>query len=190
MLKPSLVAAPAENPVTLVEAKDFMVVEFTDDDALITSLIAAAASHLDGYSGILGRALINQTWRQDFSCFQSRLRLPLSPFQSISSIQYYDDDNALQTLSSALYSAYEDHLGPYVERVSGASWPSTYDRANAVQVTYLVGYGAANAVPESIKTVIKMIVAELYENRAITIASLMETPIYQSLLSACRLVKV
>lgn len=47
-LSPVRTAAPAELPITLAEAKAHCRVDYTDDDAFITSLIGAAVSHLDG----------------------------------------------------------------------------------------------------------------------------------------------
>src|SRR5690606_14090696 len=77
MHRPILVVAPKMTPVSLDEAKAQLAVEHGDDDALILGYIAAAVDHLDGWSGILGRALVEQEWRQDFDGFSSTLRLPL-----------------------------------------------------------------------------------------------------------------
>jgi hypothetical protein len=59
MLKPVRTVPPAEMPVSLDEAKLHCRVDHNAEDAHITGLIAAAATHLDGWSGILGRALVN-----------------------------------------------------------------------------------------------------------------------------------
>jgi uncharacterized phiE125 gp8 family phage protein len=48
------IAAPATTPITLAEAKAQMRVETSDDDALITRLIAAAVAFTDG-QGALGK---------------------------------------------------------------------------------------------------------------------------------------
>ena len=62
-LTPTLVSAPVLIPVTLDEAKAHLKVDHDDEDALIGSLIAAAVGYLDGWRGILGRAIMPQTWR-------------------------------------------------------------------------------------------------------------------------------
>lgn len=44
-------------------------------------------------------------------------------------------------------------------------WPGSYHREDAVSVTYVAGYGNADAVPAPIKAAILLIVGHLYENR-------------------------
>ncbi|MER5171593.1 head-tail connector protein [Thioclava kandeliae] len=67
-LRPFLVAAPTEQPVTLADAKLHCRVDHDDEDSLINGLIAAAAAHLDGWGGVLGRAIMTQTWRVRIPC--------------------------------------------------------------------------------------------------------------------------
>ena len=69
MLKPVLVSPPSVLPVTLSDMKNHSRVEAGDEDDTIEAYLTAATAHLDGYSGILGRALISQQWRQDFPNF-------------------------------------------------------------------------------------------------------------------------
>ena len=59
MLSPVRTVAPTSTPVSLDEAKIHCRVDHTDEDDLITGLIAAATENLDGCGGILGRALEN-----------------------------------------------------------------------------------------------------------------------------------
>ncbi|TPW28605.1 phage gp6-like head-tail connector protein [Martelella alba] len=60
---PTLVTAPADQPVTLDEAKAHLGVDFADDDGLIDAFIQAATAYLDGYRGVLGRCIMFQTWQ-------------------------------------------------------------------------------------------------------------------------------
>lgn len=187
MLKPVLVTAPASAPVTRDELKSWIVIDYDDHDTLLDAMIDAATGYFDGYTGVLNRAIMPQTWKQEFNGFQTRMRLPLAPLVSITSIKYYDDDNVQQTASSSLYSAFEDHLGLYVELLSGQSWPSAYSRTDAVEVTYQVGYADADSVPDPIKTVIKMHAATLYEFReSENMGQMFQTPIYDTILAPFR----
>ncbi|PLX37002.1 MAG: hypothetical protein C0605_08005 [Hyphomicrobiales bacterium] len=178
MLAPVRTAAPETTPVDLDAVKKHCRVDFADDDNLLAALIAAATDHLDGYAGILGRALITQTWQQDFAGFDDVMRLPLAPCQSISAVSYYDGDNAEQTLNSSIYALRADALGPYMTLAPDQSWPGTYNREDAVSITYVAGYGAAAAVPQAIKQAILLMIAHWYENRETTLvgASVADLP--------------
>lgn len=168
MLAPSLVTSPSATPVSLAEAKLHLRVVGSGEDPLITALIQAATQHLDGWTGVLGRALVTQTWRQDFEGFCTKLRLPLGPVASITSISYFDDGNLTQTLPDTAYTLLTDALGPYVTLKPDQSWPSSYGRADAVAVTYEAGVAAAN-VPAPLKAAILLMVGNLFENREATV---------------------
>lgn len=168
MLAPVRITAPVLTPITLAEAKAHLRVVGATDDDIITSLIAAATEYLDGWSGVLGRALVTQTWRQDYSGFCDKLRLPLAPVVSISSVKYFDGSNIEQTLADTAYQLLVDGLGPYVALKSDQSWPAYYGRANAVSITFVAG-SAPEGVPSQIKAAIKLLVGNLYENREATV---------------------
>lgn len=165
MLAPVRTAAPAAL-ITTSEAKAQCRIDSTDEDTLIDSLVSAAVSHLDGYSGVLGRALVTQTWQQDFSGFCSKLRLPVGDLIAVTGVTYYDTSNAQQTLASSVYTAFTDSLGPYVTLKPDQVWPSIYSRADAVRVTWTAGYGAAAAVPPAIKQAALLLIAHWYDNRS------------------------
>lgn len=166
MLAPVRTAAPAVLPVSLDEAKAHLRVDGTDEDNLITNLIKAATSYVDGYAGILGRALITQTWRRDFSTFADMMRLPVRDAISISSITYYDTANASQTLATTVYQLLADEGGPYAALKPDQTWPSCYSRADAVRVTWTAGYGAAATdVPDAIKQALLLIIGDYYRSR-------------------------
>lgn len=164
MLAPVLVTAPAEAIVSLAEAKAHLVVDHGEDDALIESLVAAATAHLDGWSGVLGRALVAQTWRQGFDGFRDCLRLRLGPVADITSVAYVDTAGAAQTVSTSLYRLLADDLGAFVHLAEGMAWPSTACRPDAVTVTFVAGTAAAD-VPKPIRLAILMLVAQWYRAR-------------------------
>jgi len=167
MLAPVRVMPPAETPVSLDEVKAHLKVEHTDDDTYLRALIQVVTDHLDGYSGILGRALVTQTWRMDLRRFPGdrELRLPLLPVQAISAINYWDALNADQTLATSAYSLHINSFGPVILFSGGALWPGLYNRADAVRVTFVAGYGDAAAVPAPIKHAMLLMIGDLYANR-------------------------
>lgn len=163
MLAPVRTVAPATMPVSLAEAKAHLRVDHDDQDDLITAQIKAATAYLDGYSGILGRALITQTWRQDFAAFADRLPLPVSPVIAIASIIYFDVGNMQQILDAGVYDLIAEARGAYVALQPQQSWPVTFNRADAVSITFTAGFGAAADVPEPIRQAILLIVQRLFD---------------------------
>lgn len=155
---------PASTPVSLAEVKAHCRVDDTDSDDVLQLLLNAAIDHLDGWSGILGRCLVTQSWRQDFDRFCSIQRIRLGPVASITSITYYDADNVQQTLLADVYELLNDELGAYVALKANQNWPATYSRSAAVSITYIAGDVAAE-VPASIKAAINLLVSHWNENR-------------------------
>lgn len=169
-LAPVRTVAPAEPPVTAADIRFQLRLEPDDNppsDAELLALAAAATEHLDGWAGILGRAMVTQTWRQDLRCFvHDVIRLPLAPVSAVTSVTYRDADDVEQTLSTDVYGGpLADAASPFIYRKSGQSWPSVHDRPDAVAVTFVAGYGAAAAVPAPLRQAILLMVADLYENR-------------------------
>src|SRR5262245_61367182 len=89
-----LLTPPDTPPVSLDEAKAHLRVDHTDDDNYITALIAAATTYLDGWNGVLGRAMITQEWELVLDAFPcgDAIEIPLGPLQDVSRVAY--DDSA------------------------------------------------------------------------------------------------
>lgn len=88
-----------------------------------------------------------------------------APLVSVDSIQYTDPDGVLMTLSAGAYKVDNITEPARIVPAYGTTWPGTRNEINSVIVQYTCGYGAAAAVPESIKSWIKLRVGALYENR-------------------------
>ena len=162
MHRPVLVTPPAETPVSRTEAKAHLRVDGTGDDDLIDGLIDAAVAHLDGYTGILGRCMVTQTWRQDFDDFARIMRLPLLA-AGIATIVYVDDEGATSAaIDTANYELQHDERGSFVRFVDSYSLPGALAETRAVRVTFTAGYGAASAVPGALKTAIILLISKLY----------------------------
>jgi uncharacterized phiE125 gp8 family phage protein len=170
-IAPTLVEGPEEAIIDLATAKAHLRVDAADDDEVIGLLVEAATARLDGWSGILGRCLVNQTWACTFPRFPSSyrerlLRLPLAPVSSIASVTYIDAAGAEQTLDPATYRLLVDVESPFVALAPLASWPSTDRRDDAVTVAFVAGYGeSGDAVPGPIRQAILSMVADAFEFR-------------------------
>lgn len=166
MHRPVLITAPEAFPVSLEEAKAALDVEDNERDTLITGLIAAATIWLDGYTGILGRALCEQTWRQDFDAFDRKLRLPLLPVIDVESVSYVDSAGATQTVAALNYTVRQDALGAYVQFLTTFAAPAISAEPAAVSVTYVAGYDDEGEVPmpAAIKQAMLLLIRQWFDN--------------------------
>lgn len=183
-----LITAPADEPVSLAEARLHLRLDASGtpathpDDDLVTALIAAARQNLDGADGVLGRALITQTWELRMPAFPCRawpstrvadaIRLPLPPLQSVTSIKYDDPAGVEQTLDSSLYVVGTGEPAEIVPAY-GQTWPATRGMPESVRVRFVAGYGDAGSdVPGPILDSIKAQIARRYDDRAASAAIL------------------
>lgn len=158
------IAAPAETPISLAEVKAQIRVDHADEDTYITSLIDAATGFVDA-QGVLGRAMVTQGWSQAYQNPPSQVSLHILPAQSLEAVKYYDENNDIQTATLADYELVSEAYCAYVQPVSGKSWPTAYDRPDAVIIEYTAGYGDASDVPAAVKHGMLMLVAHWYQNR-------------------------
>lgn len=176
--RPVLVTPPSGDIVTLTEMKSWARIDFSDDDTLVSALMNGAVEKLDGWSGILGRCLLEQTWRQDFYMWQRDFRLPF-PDVSAVTVKYYDTSNVEQTVSSTNYELLEDHEGCFVRLIDNYTGPNLYDdRSNSIQITLTAGYGEAADVPQPIKNAIMALASHWYEHREAVGDSMAEMPLH------------
>jgi uncharacterized phiE125 gp8 family phage protein len=135
--------------------------DVTDDD--IARLIAASAGQIDGPSGWLGRALINQTlelrteWFDDWQCY-----LPYPPFGAVTSIKYDDATGAEQTVDPTTYRVVGGDE-PKLILAANKSWPLPNGQPECVRIRYTAGYGEdPEAVPAAIRQAILIMAQMLY----------------------------
>lgn len=195
MFKPVLVTAPAVKLASVAEAKANSRVDHSDEDDLIGDLIDAAIAHMDGYAGVLGRCMVNQTWQQKFANWGGRrcVRLPF-PDVSSATITYYDENNVEQTVSSALYEIVDDEKSSLVVFKDGFTKPSLYsDLAAPITIEFVAGYGAAATdVPVALKRACLLLASHWYDHRmAVFETNLSEVPqAFEALIVPYRMVGV
>lgn len=174
-----LVSPPSEEPVSLADAKLHLRVDFTDDDALITALISAARQAAET---ITGRQIVTARWKMVLDSFPGpslmgvpagspftlpghAILIPKCPVQSVVSIQYLDMASAWQVMPATDYTMDLACEPARITPVFGKIWPITLPQIGAVSVTFDAGYGQASAVPEGIKSWIKLRLGSLYAHR-------------------------
>ncbi|MDE2618894.1 MAG: head-tail connector protein [Sphingomonadales bacterium] len=172
--------APAEEPVTLAEIKAHLHIDSDADDAVLTGLLAAARGVLEE---ITSRSFVQTKWTAYLdhwprvgtymSAAHSReIELPKAPLLAVAgtaveSVKYLDKNGTEQTLAPANYNVAAGLSANWFGRLRlnpDASIPTLGHFPGALRVTFYAGYGAAAAVPEEIKVLIKLLAANLHNN--------------------------
>lgn len=178
-----VITPPAAEPISLIEAKLHLRVDSSDEDALITSLIASAR---EGAEHLTGRALMAQTLELALDGFPGAIKLPMPPLVSVTSVTYVDLVGVAQTLPDTDYTV-DSYSEParIVPAYGVCCWPSTRCQANAVLVRYQAGY---DAVPDQIKSWMLLRIGMLYEQRQAVVSgvSVASIPGVDRLLDAYR----
>lgn len=165
LLSPVLVTPPAVPPISVTEAKAHCRVDHDLDDGRLAIAIAAATAHLDGYTGILGRALVEQSWRQDFPFWPASraLRLPLAPVSQIVELSYRDAAGEEQFVPSTSYRLVAGASDPYVLLPVDFALPALDCAPDAISVTFKAGYDAdPEKVPGPIRAALLLLIGDMY----------------------------
>ena len=174
-----LVTPPAEEPVSLVDAKLHLRVDFDEDDTLIASLITAARLAAETKTGrqfttarwkmvldsFPGPSLMGVPAGQAFTLPGHAILLPKCPVQAVVAIHYLDMGAVEQTMPAATYTVDNACEPARITPVFGQIWPICLPQIGAVSVTFDAGYGTAAQIPEGIKSWIKLRVGSLYAHR-------------------------
>ncbi len=157
--------APTADPVSIYDVKSSARIDVDDEDILIDEIIGRATKAVEEMSG---RYLMAQTW--DFKLYgltgDEKVRLPGAPVQSIDSISYQDENDATQTLTVGDFYIFSDDDCAYVQPKGGTQWPNTYDRPDALTISYVAGYSDKYDVPEELRQAIILLATHMYEYRA------------------------
>lgn len=152
-------SAPASLAVSLDELKDHVHELSSDFDTLLTTTLEAAIKYVEG---VLGRSLVTQTWQLSLDRFPGRkIRLPMGPVASVTSIKYTPTNDTEQTYASSNYTVWtaDDSLSLKV----GSSWPGVIVEPGGITITYVAGQ-AVEDVPEELKLLVKLLAAHWYRH--------------------------
>jgi len=164
----NLITPPATEPITLADAKMHLRVDsdLTIEDQYITDLIIVARGMVEAFTG---RALITQTWEMCLDGFPDKdfINLPFGKLQSVTSITVKNSvgEETILTATTQYLVNTNSEPGRVVLPYSG-SWPSlTPYPVNPIKILFVCGYLTAEAIPGILKSAIKLILSDLYENR-------------------------
>lgn len=161
---------PAEEPVTLAEAKTYLRVDADNDDTLIGNLISAARIACEGYTA---RAFVNRDisvfadqWPVANSCAEAiGFSLPKPPLSDVSAIEIFDAAHSHTALAADQYFVDTVSVPGQVILEQSAMMPLAGQVANGIAIHFTAGYGAASDVPAPIRQAILQMTAYLYDNR-------------------------
>lgn len=158
-----LKTGPATTAISLAEAKAFLRVDsdYDDDDSYITSLIGVATNVVEQFTR---RRLITQTYNIYYDEFPPYMDLQVGNVASVTHVKYYDTDNTLQTLDTSQYDVDIRVKPGRIYQAEDGNFPDTYERANSVEVEFVVG-SAASDVEDAIKQAMYIVIGRYYENR-------------------------
>lgn len=159
----TLMSGPAEEPVTVSEAKAHLRLDGSAEDVLIASLIVTSRLHVEA---ALGLALINQSWQLTLDRWpDGELRFPLRPIQNIASVTVYAADGTPDVVASQDYLLDGQALRPRLIPRDG-KWPAPGRPANGIEIAFSAGIGGEAAdIPQPIRHAILLLVAHWYEHR-------------------------
>ncbi len=182
-------SAPAVEPVTAAELREHLR-ESADglSDSEANGLITEARQWIEDH---INTALITQTWVMTIDRWPGGterwwdgvkeahidtlsgdghlvdLEIPRWPLQSISGVNVYDEDGTETAVTVAdVFDVDAQSIPGRITLQRGATWPVALRANNAIQITYISGYGdAASDVPAPLKRSVKQLASALYANR-------------------------
>lgn len=154
----ALITPPAEEPVSLNEAKAFMRLDGSEEDDCVTALIVVAREYLESVTGL---SLVTQSWRlyRDSWPASGMISLAHGPVEAVDKVTAYDADGEATDIALD------------VARLDGRARPARFylpgmggwrTGVNGIEVEFTAGFGAADAVPEIAKQAILRHVAHMF----------------------------
>ncbi|MBV8782415.1 MAG: phage head-tail connector protein [Phycisphaerae bacterium] len=191
----SVVTPPTTEPMTLAQAKAHLRITFTNDDDYIADLITAARVMLEDlthrqfmsatiqqtfdafpYPYSLGlcndpvssygpgpgypNRLQPMSWLRDYAILIER-----PPLQSVTSIAYIDASGNPQTMNANSYTVDAASEPGRILPAIGTYWPPTLGQIDSVTVTYVAGYSDNAPELSKVRTAMRLLIGNWYENR-------------------------
>jgi uncharacterized phiE125 gp8 family phage protein len=155
--------APSVEPVTALEAKSFLRLAGSTEDALLEGLIRAAREDVERATGL---ALIDQTWRLAIDRIPPGdvVLLMRHPVRQIIAVTTYGSEGEASLVNANDYQA---DLASRPARLLFRKRPQAARAMNGIEIDFRAGFGPVAAdVPELLRRAILVLVAHWYEFRA------------------------
>lgn len=160
----TLITPPSSPVVSVEDLKKRLRVDSSDEDDLLAAFEETVVGYIDGWRGVLGRAILPQVWRQEFGSWGS-LQLAL-PDVSAVEVTYLAADGAEQPATEATLR--QTASGPVVDACGPAASRIFVDMTCAMADPQLA----------MAKTLIGLMVGHLLNNReAVSTETMMIVPL-------------
>lgn len=158
---------PANEPVSLDEAKTQCRVDNTAEDSLITGWIVAARRMTEQ---AIGLRVVSQTLKLSLPYWPTDglIRLGVGPVTAVNVVRYFAPTTGTATVLTANtdYRTWLAYRPPVVYPAPGTYWPAgQYGRIPAVEVEYAAGMPTTDPDYELARAAVMMLVTHWYENR-------------------------
>jgi uncharacterized phiE125 gp8 family phage protein len=172
------ITEPTVEPVTLatvylhlrLDADENSPADSHPDDSMLNQFIAASRKQAEK---ITRRSFVSQGLRLVTNAFPTDRGVVLlrPPILEVTSVSYYDADNALQVIDPANYFLTAGDKKPKLQFLDTYAYPALYGREDALRIEYTAGYEPSDAspadyaanVPGGIKAAILIGVQLLYD---------------------------
>lgn len=152
----TVVTPPTAEPIDLADAKSYLRVTFTNDDALITAMIAGARNYAENFCQ---KQFVAARWQQTMDAFpqsklsgtnytqaysrpQSCIYLERGPVTQVVSVNYTDLQGVNQVMPAANYTVDTTTDPARITPIFGQIWPIPVPQIGSVWVVFDTGYVA------------------------------------------------
>lgn len=145
----SVLTDPTDVVVTLAEAKNYLRVDFNDDDVLIQGIIDSAVRRLEQYGSfaMTTRELVAIAYVDNI------IELPYTPIGTVSKVEYFNGQSWIELSENGDYIIY----GTNYKKIRIITYPRSDYR-----FTYTCGF---EELPHIIKQATLKLIADLYDYR-------------------------
>jgi uncharacterized phiE125 gp8 family phage protein len=158
-----LVSSEADLPLDLNFLRDYLKIDNTSEDDLLTAFLQTATKC---FEDITNRTVITKTYKVLLDCWFYCFEIKKSVLQEILSVTYFDADGVEQTVDSSDYYVTESATYSKLVFIDGFEFPALRGRLQDITINFKVGYGDdACSIPNDIKTALMAHVAAMYFNR-------------------------
>ena len=159
----AILLPPASEPISLVDAKQYLRVEHEADDELIAALIAAARNAVELATR---RVLMAQRWRITLNCWPASGRIvsPVNPLISLVAARVRSEGDASTALDPVHFTLDATSV-PGLIMFERARVKEPGGALAGIELDLEAGYGTPADVPASLIQATRLLLAQSYEQR-------------------------